>query len=446
MKKMRIPSFLMTLVLLLSLLALPARADFTDVPEGGADREAIEWALAAGVALGTGDGRFEPDAPCTRAALVTFLWRMNGAPDMGEDTAWYSDAATWAAQKGLLASADGMEETVGGAEFSQLAAAFGASVDAGKTVVTRGEALCALYDAAVAARRIDFRIADRAEGQKLRLGNTDYFENLTQIDLDYRLGVKGGTLADFQKLAADEVRDFTEEDKAALAQSVARVERRLAAQGLTLPFHDEVIFVKTTMLDEGKVGAYTHKNEIYIGENLLTAASKPKHFERFDQIVLHELFHCLSRNDAPFRAAMYALIGFTVADEVPFAKDVRDHILSNPDVERYDNFASFTVDGKPTNCIIVPYIEDYQEGYGRFFDYLKASLVPVDEPNRFIPVEEVPDFHERVGKNTDYVIAAEECMADNFSFAIVDGTEHSIDGEPWPNPELLTGILDALRS
>ncbi len=442
MKKMRIPSFLLALVLLLGLLVAPARAVFTDMPEDNAAREAIDWAVSAGIALGTGDGRFEPDAPCTRAALVTFLWRFYGAPDMGEGTAWYSDAAAWAAQKGFPVDANGIGESVSGAE---LAALLGVSAVAEKTAVTRGEAIAALYSAKVAPYRISYRIADREEGQKLRLGNTAYFENLTQNDLDYRMGVKGATLADMQKLAADEVRDFTDAEKDALARSIARIERQLAAQELTLPFHDEIVFVKTTMHDEGDAGAYTHKSEIYMGEVELSAASNPKNYNSFDALMLHEMFHALSRNDAPFRAAMYSLIGFTVAEEVPFTKDVRDHILSNPDVERYDNYASFTVDGKPTNCIIVPRIEDYQEGYGRFFDYLKASLVPVDEPNRFIPVEEVPDFHERVGKNTDYVIAAEECMADNFSFAIVYGPVYDSKGEPWPSPEILQGVLDALR-
>ena len=431
-----------TLILALAML-LPTTvwASYTDVLENSSEHEAIEWAAQAGVALGTGGGSFESDVACTKAAFLTFAWRLYGAPDMGEDTAWWSDAAAWAVQTGLLDDAGGMEKPLGGGELAALMEKLGATVSGGGETVTRGEAVRALYDAKVAAHRIAYRVADRAEGQTLRLGNTDYFKNLTQNDLDYRLHTPGATLDAVKKLAADEVRDFSDTEKALLAQSVARIERRVASLGVTLPFHDEIVYVKTTMREEGDAGAYTHKNEIYLGESLFAYAADPERYDDFDSIMLHEMFHCLSRNDAPFRAAMYALIGFTVAEEVPFSKDVRDHILSNPDVERYDNYASFTVDGKPANCIIVPYLEDYQEGFESFFDHITVSLVPVDEPNRFIPASEVPDFNDRVGENTGYVIAAEECMADNFSYAIVYDTGRY----EWPTPEILNGVLEALR-
>lgn len=431
-------ALLLTLAMLLSTTVW---ASYTDVPESSAAHEAIEWATQAGVALGTGGGSFEPDAPCTKAAFLTFAWRLYGAPDMGEDTAWWSDAAAWAVRTELLEAGGGMEQPLDGGELAALMEKLGAPVSGGEAAVTRGEAIRALYDAKVAAHRIAYRVADRAEGQKLRLGNTNYFENLTQNDLDYRVGARGATLAQFQAIAAEEVRGFSDTEKSLMAQSIARIERRVAALDITLPFHGEIVFVKTTMREEGDAGAYTHKNEIYLGESLFAYAADPEWYDDFDAIMLHEMFHCLSRNDASFRAAMYNLIGFTVADEVPFTKDVRDHILSNPDVERYDNYASFTVDGKPTDCIIVPYVEDYQEGFESFFDHLTVSLVPVDEPNRFIPASEVPDFNDRIGENTDYVIAAEECMADNFSYAIVYDTSRY----EWPTPEILDGVLKALR-
>ena len=143
----RLAALLLTLALLLSTTAW---AEFADVPEGSDAHEAIEWAIENGVALGTGDGNFEPDAPCTKAALVTFLWRMSGSPDMGTDTAWWSDAAAWAMQNGLIANADGIEQPISGAEFAALMALLGAKVDGSAAVVTRGEAIIALYAMATA--------------------------------------------------------------------------------------------------------------------------------------------------------------------------------------------------------------------------------------------------------------------------------------------------------
>ncbi len=148
----RIAALLLTLSMF---LPATAWAEFADVPEGGDAHDAIEWAYENGVARGTGDGCFEPDAPCTRAALVTFLWRMSGAPDMGEDTTWWSDAAAWAVQNGLLTTADGMEQPVGGAEFAALMTLLGATADTGDAVVTRGGAIAALHAMATAEPALD---------------------------------------------------------------------------------------------------------------------------------------------------------------------------------------------------------------------------------------------------------------------------------------------------
>ena len=50
-------------------------AAFSDVRAGAWYAEAVRWAVGAGVTNGVGEGRFAPDAPCTRAQIVTFLWR-----------------------------------------------------------------------------------------------------------------------------------------------------------------------------------------------------------------------------------------------------------------------------------------------------------------------------------------------------------------------------------
>ena len=148
----RLAARVLTLAMLLSTTAW---ADFADMPEDSAEREAIEWAFDSGVAFGTGDGRFEPDTPCTRAALVTFLWRLCGAPDMGEDTVWWSDAAAWATQEGLLDSAEGLEEPVAGAEFAALMAKLEIEADGSAETLTRGAAISAIYASVAAEPALD---------------------------------------------------------------------------------------------------------------------------------------------------------------------------------------------------------------------------------------------------------------------------------------------------
>ena len=82
---------------------------FADVPADAYYAKAVAWAVENGITSGTGGGKFSPNATCTRAQIVTFLYRAAGSPavsggsvfsDVKAD-AYYADAVTWAANKGI---------------------------------------------------------------------------------------------------------------------------------------------------------------------------------------------------------------------------------------------------------------------------------------------------------------------------------------------------------
>ena len=81
---------------------------FADVPADSYYAKAVAWAVENGITLGTGDGTFSPDATCTRAQSVTFLYRAlgtapstaNGFTDVATD-AFYADAVAWAVENGV---------------------------------------------------------------------------------------------------------------------------------------------------------------------------------------------------------------------------------------------------------------------------------------------------------------------------------------------------------
>ena len=54
---------------------------FSDVPANAYFADPVAWAVERGVTQGTGGNRFSPNADCTRAQIVTFLWRAAGSPD-----------------------------------------------------------------------------------------------------------------------------------------------------------------------------------------------------------------------------------------------------------------------------------------------------------------------------------------------------------------------------
>ena len=85
---------------------------FMDVPADAYCADAVAWAVENGITTGTSDSFFSPDAVCTRAQAVTFLWRAAGSPtpasgempftDVAAD-AYYYDAVLWAVENGITA-------------------------------------------------------------------------------------------------------------------------------------------------------------------------------------------------------------------------------------------------------------------------------------------------------------------------------------------------------
>lgn len=109
---------------------------FTDVEEDAYYYEAMLWAVEQGIVHGTSAATFSPDADCDRSQIVTFLWRLAGAPEGANqggasfadvaDDAFYKDAVAWAVEQEITY---GLSET-----------AFGPSAQC-----TRGQIVTFLY-------------------------------------------------------------------------------------------------------------------------------------------------------------------------------------------------------------------------------------------------------------------------------------------------------------
>lgn len=82
---------------------------FSDVPSNAYYHDAVLWAAEEGITTGTSRTRFEPNATVTRAQTVTFLWRWAGSPEPGSAgsfrdvpyRAYYADAVAWAVEYGI---------------------------------------------------------------------------------------------------------------------------------------------------------------------------------------------------------------------------------------------------------------------------------------------------------------------------------------------------------
>ena len=112
---------------------------FYDVPNDAYYYEAVKWAAENGITGGVGNSLFAPNQPCTRAQIVTFLWRAAGSPVVNylmpftdvDEGAYYAEAVRWAASTGIVT---GLTETTFGTD----------------SVCTRAQAAAMIYRSAQA--------------------------------------------------------------------------------------------------------------------------------------------------------------------------------------------------------------------------------------------------------------------------------------------------------
>ena len=289
---------------------------------------------------------------------------------------------------------------------------------------------------------VGYRFVDADEAAEMLLANREYYANMNQIDLDFRMQKKGATLAELEAMAAKQTLDFTDEEKAAVDDAMTMIEAVCAERGYALPAMDDIIFAKTTMHEECGSSAYTHGSEIYLAEYLLRYGmmDEPDKQSFFKHIMAHELFHCLTRNHPDFRADMYGILGFTVEDEdYPLGQSIKDVMISNPDVEHHNAHAAFDINGEMKDCVVVFTTgKPFEKPGDSFFDDMVTGLVPIDDLDTMYTSEDAANFWEVFGNNTGYVIDPEEILAENFAFTIVDGLD-----KEYANPEIIEAI-DAL--
>ena len=90
-------------------------SSFTDVPADAFYAKAVAWAVENGITSGTGESKFSPNATCTRAQAVTFLYRASGSPAVSGGSAfsdvaanaYYADAVAWAEKNGVTGGIGG---------------------------------------------------------------------------------------------------------------------------------------------------------------------------------------------------------------------------------------------------------------------------------------------------------------------------------------------------
>ena len=233
-------------------------------------------------------------------------------------------------------------------------------------------------------------------------------------------------------------RSWSNDERARLAAAFAAIEPKLAA--LLPQLDDPILLIKTSGEEEGGAG-YTRANAVMLPQ----AHSDERELQR---VLAHEIFHVVSRNYPELKRALYRAIGFEQCGEVALPPALAARKMTNPDAPVNEHCIELTVDGAKVWAmpILLSREARFDPAAGRaFFEYLTLSMLLVDRSGAaarplqrdgapvLVPLNRVTGFLEQVGRNTNYVIHAEEILASNFELLVI-GEQGA------PSPEVLARI------
>ncbi len=245
--------------------------------------------------------------------------------------------------------------------------------------------------------------------------------------------------AEYLAFATAAGREWSNDERARLTAAFAVIEPKLAE--LLPDLGEPILVVKTSGEEEGGAG-YTRANAVMLPQ----AHDDERVLQR---LLAHEIFHVASRNNPDLKRALYRTIGFEECGEVVLPPALALRKMTNPDAPVNEHCIEVTVDGAKVwgMPILLAREERFDPAAGRaFFEYLTLSMLLVERTGAtarpltrdgapvLVPLNRVTGFLEQVGRNTNYIIHAEEILASNFELLVVGGDS------PAPSPELLERI------
>lgn len=275
------------------------------------------------------------------------------------------------------------------------------------------------------ATRVAF--AGVAEGQRLAQASDEYSRRTSPLERQLKVRTtRELTETDYLAELAADVTAWPDDERERVSRVLESLREPLAQ--LPLPLPDRVVLVRMSGRVMGATTAYTRGTAIYLPAGLLAERAAP---EGLSGLLAHELFHVASRHDRAWRDAMYATIGFVPLPELTLPPALQARRMTNPDAPRMDSALRVTVADRgavwvmPLLLASIDRVENDPPAH--FMQVLGLSWLEVgrgdavpktaaigDPPVRH-DTRALQDFFERIGRNTNYIIHAEEILASNYT-------------------------------
>lgn len=261
-----------------------------------------------------------------------------------------------------------------------------------------------------------------------------FFERIGRLDMEIQMKMpRMDTLSDeevntqYLEFIRRDVSGFSEKELARLQTELGVIREWCRAISPHL-WPDTLRLIKTRGSYYGPGAWYTREDYIVIPGNTIHTSDA----QSLRGVLLHEVFHVLSRNRPGLREGLYKLIGFYRLENPPvIPSPLRERLLLNPDGadQTWAIRLQDTVEAIP---LIFSRFDRYNPQFGSFFSHLEFGLFALDpsgaelyttpEGNSTLGKGFEGDYKRQIRDNTGYLIHPDEILADNFSL-LVSGSQ-----------------------
>jgi hypothetical protein len=264
-------------------------------------------------------------------------------------------------------------------------------------------------------------LGSREEARTALMAEDDFIRALSDFDRAARMKSESPvTRAQFMDFVGGEALDWTDADVAKVQREVAVAKQKLSNLKMALP--GKILLVKTTGREEANAAYCRSTNTIVLSRRFVNAVE-------LNSVLIHELFHIMSRNNAELREQLYALIGFKPCAPIKLPAELEARHITNPDAPHLDYFVEVT--RGPQKLDVIPVLFATPERWnknkgGEFFAYLTWKLMaihraggssrPFSENAKVVLLNarDVSGFREQIGEQPGPVLQAEEILAEYF--------------------------------
>ena len=266
-----------------------------------------------------------------------------------------------------------------------------------------------------------------------------FFERVNDLERSIQLHTDTiPTVEQYREFLRRDVRSFSEKQKAWVSRELKAIYSQCAGFSPHL-LPDTLRLILTRSKYYGPSVYYTREKCIVMPENELRYDSGNLH-----EVLIHEIFHILSRYHPQMRKALYGLIGFSrLEDPVIIPESLKRRLLLNPDGSdiqwaiELEGSDGVTVLATP---LLFSRYERFNPQRSYFFAHLDYQLFALEkdtirgeylvqvspEGKSTLAPEYVVSYRTKSGGNTEYLIHPDEILADNFIWAL----------EGYKNPEV----------